>query len=158
MKKRKEITQKVRSKYWQRRHKLGINIPNSVLEALNIDKQKGNHIWIYSINKDMLMIKNSVDEYDGNTSNLIGYQKITGHTIFDVKRSKNLCRKDRFVTNGHKTETPNSITYITAVSMYYVIICLTISASNNIHVLADNVNNAYLLSSFCEKVWMRVRP
>ena len=66
--------QKIKSKYWQRTHKFGIKIPKSVPEALNIDKQNGDYLWRDSINKEIPNIKNSVDEYDSDASNFIGYQ------------------------------------------------------------------------------------
>ena len=84
-------------------------------------------------------IENAVDEYNGDPSNLIGYQKITSHVIFGVKVGKNFRGKSRFVSGDHKTETPISITYSMVVSRDYVRICLTIAALNNLDVLAADV-------------------
>ena len=63
MKKRKAIFQKVKSKYWQLTHTFGIKIPKSVPEALKINRQNGNHLWRYPINKKITNIRNAVDEY-----------------------------------------------------------------------------------------------
>ena len=52
----------------------------------------------------------------------------------------------------------SSITYRTVVSQYFVRICVTIAAINDIHVLAAEVENDYILALCCEQVWMRVRP
>ena len=104
-KKHKKTTNKVRSKYWQRAHKLGIEIPKSVPGALEIDKQNRNHIWRESTKKEIPKTDNAVDEYDDNPSNITGYQKIMVYMIFDVKIGKKICRRVRFVDNGHKTET-----------------------------------------------------
>ena len=93
-----------------------IKIPKLVPEALDIDKEYGNHLWRYSINNEMPKIDNAVDEYGGYPSNLIGYQNITGHMIFGVKMGNNFCRKARFVVDVHKTEMPRSITYSTVLS------------------------------------------
>jgi len=48
---------------------------------------------------------NAVAEYKGDAKDLIGYQRITGHLIFDVKLGENFRRKARFVADGHKTKT-----------------------------------------------------
>ncbi len=45
LKKRDRIIAKVKSKYWQRTHKFGIKIPKTVQEALQFDKENGNHLW-----------------------------------------------------------------------------------------------------------------
>ena len=57
IKKREAIIQKVKSKYWQHTHKYGIQIPKSVKEALEIDKENGDHIWRDSIAEEMNKIK-----------------------------------------------------------------------------------------------------
>ena len=57
-----------------------------------------------------------------------GYQKITCHMIFDVKIGKNFMRKWRFVTDGNKTKTPESMTYLSVVSRDSVCITLKIAA------------------------------
>ena len=119
MKKSKAIIQKVRSKYWQRTKKNGIKTPKSVPEALEIDKQNGNHIWVDSVNKEIPKIKNAVDEYNSYPSNLIGYKKIIGHMVFNVNMGKNVFRNTIFVADGHKTEMPSSITYSMVMSQDY---------------------------------------
>ena len=144
----------VKSIYWQQTHKIGIIITKSDPEALDIDKQKDKNIWRDSINEEIPNIDNSVDEYNIYTSNLIGYQKITGHIIFDVKMGE----KTTYTADGHKTDMPISINYITVVSWDFIRICLTISVLNGIHVISADVENAYLLVPYCERVWMRARP
>jgi hypothetical protein len=56
--------------------------------------------------------------YNGNTDDLIGYQKISGHLVFDC-------------ADGHKTTSPASVTYSTVVSQDSVRIILTITALND---------------------------
>ena len=41
LRKRRSISSKVKSKYWQRTHKYGIRIPKSVPEAYECDKENG---------------------------------------------------------------------------------------------------------------------
>ena len=105
IKKRKNIISKLKSKYWSRTHKYGIRIPKSVKEAFEIDRKEGNSYWRDAINDEMAKIKrDAVRVYDQNPSNLVGYQEITGHIIFDVKLGENFRRKARYVADGHKTE------------------------------------------------------
>jgi hypothetical protein len=54
--------------------------------------------------------------YEGNTDDLVGYQRITGHLVFDVRPGENFQRKARCCPGGQKTETPASVTYSTVVS------------------------------------------
>ena len=57
----------------------------------------------------MNKIKGAVQIHDGTPNDLIGYQQITGHIIFDIKLGEGFRRKARFVGDGHKTETPSSV-------------------------------------------------
>ena len=64
----------------------------------------------------MTNIVAAVAEHDDEISDLIGYQEISGHLDFDVKLGENFLKKDRFVVDGHKTNTSSSVTYITVIS------------------------------------------
>ena len=44
---------KPKSKYWQRTHTYGINIPKSVKEAYKFDEENGNKIRIYGIKEEL---------------------------------------------------------------------------------------------------------
>ena len=106
----------------------------------------------------MPKIENAVDEYDSDPSNIIGYHKITGHLIFDIKMGENFRRKARFVADVHMTETLSYIIYSMVVFRDSVRICLTISSLNDLYVLAADVENSYLLAPCYKQVWMRARP
>ena len=58
-------------------------------EAYAFDIENGNKLWEEAINAEMPKIHDSVAEHDGDMNHLIGYQKITGHVIFDVKLAEN---------------------------------------------------------------------
>ena len=140
MKKRKQIISKIKSKYWSRTHKYGIRIPKSVKEALEIDKQEGNHYWRDAIMEEMKKIKlDAVMVYDGDPDKLVGYQQITGHIIFDVKLGENFRRKARYVADGHKTDPPSSVTYSSVVSRESVRIYLTIGALNGLDIFTADI-------------------
>ena len=107
---------KVNSKYWERTQKYGIRIPKIVQDAYAIDAENGDSYWADAIREEMTKIKGAVRMHDGPVESLIGYQKITGHTIFDIKLREDFRRKARYVADGHKTKTPGLVTYSSVVS------------------------------------------
>jgi hypothetical protein len=96
--------------------------------------------------------------YEGDTDELVGYQKISGHLVFDVKLGENFRRKARYCADGHKTASPASITYITVFSRDSVRIILTIAALNELEVLGADVQNAFLTAPNKEKIWLQAGP
>ena len=153
--KRERMIGKLKSKYWERTHKYGVKIPKSVKEAYAIDSENGDTMWTDAIREEMKKIKGAVRIYDGDPKELIGYQEITGHIIFDVKLGEGFRRKARFVGDGHKTETPSSVTYSSVVSRDSVRIILMLAALNNLDIEGADIENAYLTAPCREKVWLR---
>ena len=156
--KRAAMISKLKSKYWQRTHKYGIRIPKSVDEARRIDEENGDTLWMDAVRLEMANVRMAFEEYEGDPADLIGYQEITGHMVFDVKLGENFRRKARYCADGHKTETPASVTYSTVVSRDSVRIILTIAALNELDVLGADIQNAYLTAPNREKCWMRAGP
>ena len=74
----------------------------------------------------MVMINNrcAFEHYEGNNSELIAYEDITGRLIFNLKLSDNFRRNVRFVADGYLVETPASIIYSTVALRDSVIILL----------------------------------
>ena len=103
----------------------------------------------------MNKIKGAVQIHDGTPNDLVGYQQITGHIIFDIKLGGGFRRKARFVGDGHKTETPSSVTYSSVVSRDSVRIILMIAVLNNLEIEGADIEHAYLTAPCKEKVWMR---
>jgi hypothetical protein len=149
---------KIKSKYWERTHKYGIRIPKSIAEAKRIDAENGNTLWIDSVRQEMGAIRVALEEYDGNVCDLVGYQRITGHIVFDVKLGENFRRKARFCADGHKTQAPASVTYSSVVSRDSVRIMLLIAALNNLALKAADIQNAFLTAPNLEKVYMTAGP
>ena len=106
------------------------------------------------------MINNRIafQEHEGDITQLPGFKEITGHLVFDIKLGDNFRRKTRFCADGHKTETPPSVTYSTVVSQDSVRIILLVAALNELEVLSRDVQNAYLTAPNREKVWIRAGP
>ena len=86
------------------------------------------------------------------------YQQIKCHMILDVKMGENFRHKARFVTGGHTTETPMSLTYSSVVSRYSVRIILLIAALNGLQIMACDIQNAYLTANCHEKIWTVAGP
>ena len=158
LRKQKRILQKVKTKYWARTHKYGIRIPKSIKEAIEIDKENGNSLWMDAIKLEMQNVRIAFEEFDGDPSTLVGYTQITGHLVFDVKLGENFRRKARYCADGHKTGAPASVTYSTVVSRDSVRILLTVAALNDLDVLGADVQNAFLTAPNKEKCWMIAGP
>ena len=124
LRKRNRILSKIKSKYWRTSHKFGIRLPHSVEEAVEIDRITETDFWTKAINKEMTKVKVAWKHHEGHTpddvragkaTDLIGFQEIGCHMVFDVKMD--FTRKARFVAGGHTTETPSNITYSSVVSL-----------------------------------------
>jgi hypothetical protein len=102
----------------------------------------------------MQNVRIAFEVFGRDTTTLTGYQKISGHLVFDVKLGENFRRKARYCADGHKTKSPASVTYSTVVSRDSVRIILTIAALNDLQVLGANVQNAFLTAPCKEKVWL----
>ena len=153
--KRDRMIKKVKSKYWQRSHKYGIRIPKDIKEAKDIDESNGDTQWQDAIAKEMQQIMSALSEHEGSTDDLIGYQGITGHLIFDIKLSENFRRKARYCADGHKTDTPKAMVYSSVVSRDSVRIVLLLAALNKLEVLSADVQNAFLTAPNKEKIYLK---
>jgi hypothetical protein len=96
--------------------------------------------------------------YEGDTRDLIGYQSIGCHLIFDVKLGENFRRKARLVAGGHQTVTPPTLTYSSVVSRDSVRIALTVAALNELDVLVCDIEGAYLTAKCRERIYTKAGP
>jgi Reverse transcriptase (RNA-dependent DNA polymerase) len=160
LRKRNRIVAKVKSRYWKTTHKFGIRVPKSVEEALAIDEETGTNFWRNAIGKEMGKVKVAWKPREditpeqvraGKVADMIGFQEIKCHVIFDVKMD--FTRKARFVAGGHLTEAPGSITYSSVVSRDSIRLAFLIAGLNDLDVLAGDVTNAYLNAPCREKIW-----
>ncbi len=71
--------------FLKRTHKFGIEVPETLKEALKLDKKNGNKFWADAIAKEMkdicIVFKILLD----GQSEPIGYQKIPCHMVFDIQ-------------------------------------------------------------------------
>ena len=152
IRKRDRIISKVKSSYWKKTHKFGIQLPKSIEEALELDTRNGDGLWRKATEKEYINILPAFRFDKSNRENkvTIGYQHIRCHWIFDIKMD--LTRKARFVAGGHMTTTPSSLTYASVVSRESVRIALTAAALNELDILMADIGNAYLNADCREKV------
>ena len=83
-------------------HQYGVEIPRIVRQVYDLNKKNGKAIWNKGIEKEMTNVGISFQILNRGEDPPIGYKKVTGHLIFDVKMD--FTRKARFVFDGHKTE------------------------------------------------------
>ena len=61
-------------------------------------------LLVDAIKKEMHDVGIAFEILEDNVSMPIGYRKVTGHLVFDVKMD--FTRKDRWVLDGYKTPSP----------------------------------------------------
>jgi Reverse transcriptase (RNA-dependent DNA polymerase) len=87
----------------------------------------------------------------GMAPDLIGFQEIGCHIVFDVKMD--FTCKARFCASGHTTEAPASVTYSSVVFHDSVRLGFLIAALNGVDVMSCDLENAYLNAPCGEKIW-----
>ena len=155
LRRRDVIIKKVKSRYWKRTHKFGIEMPKSVKEAYAIDRRTGTDFWRTAIEKEM---KNNAAAFEFRDGDVMptGYKHIDCHMVFDIK--SDLTRKARFVAGGHQTDPPKESVYSSVVSRDSVRIAFMLAALNDLDVLSADVQNAYLNAPTKEKVYTTAGP
>jgi hypothetical protein len=103
LRKREWIIQKVKTWYWKRTHKYGVELPKSVKQVLVINRNTGTSFWKDVIEKEMWNILPALEFRDDDVVPQ-GFKKIDCHMVFDVKLD--LVRKVQLVAGGHQTDPP----------------------------------------------------
>lgn len=142
----------------RRGYKFGVKVPNTVLEALEIDKENGNTLWRDAIAKEMDAVRIAFDIRDSHTKPAPGLKYLELMMVFDVKLD--MKRKARMCARGDLTDPPASITYSSVVTRESVRIAFTIAALNDIEIQMFDVGNAYLTAPLPaeEKYWCKAGP
>ena len=84
---------------------------------------------------------------------LVVYQGIHCHMIFDINMDGRFTRKARYVSNGHTTDPPSSITYSRILSRDSARIEFTLADLKNVDIRAADIGNAYLNAMCQETIW-----
>ena len=85
LQKRDVILAVVRNRARKTTHKYGIELPESVEHAREIDYQNGNHLWRDVIALEMTNIGVAFEVLEEGEYAPIGWKKQSGHIMFDVK-------------------------------------------------------------------------
>ena len=72
--------------------------------------------------------------------------------IFDIKM-EDFQRKYRYVTGGHATVAPPTLTHVSVVFQEIVLIALTLAVLNDLEVKTSDIQNSYLTAPCSEKIW-----
>jgi hypothetical protein len=144
------------TRYARRTHKFGIQLPNTVGEALAIDRETNTTFWIDAIQKEMKNVHVAFKFLDLGERVPIGYKLIKCHLIFDVKMD--FTCKARFVAGGHMTDPPSTLTYSSVVSCDSVRIAFMLAVLNDVDLLAADIGSAYLNAPTRERVYTTAGP
>ena len=87
----------------------------------------------------------------------IGYKHITCHMIFDIKMI-GLVRKARFIAGVHLMDPPVESVYSSVVTRESVRIMFLIAALNELDIVGEDVQNAYINAETKEKVYTTAGP
>lgn len=136
--------------------KFGFYVPNSVEEALKIDKENRNTLWTDAINKELKNVIVAFKLIDNDNPPAVS-KEIPYHIIFDVKF--NLTQKISCVAGGYRhKEVPSYATYLSVVSWDSVCIIFTIATLNDLKVKMADIGNAYLNAPNKERVHVKCGP
>ena len=138
-------------KYWRKSHNFVIQVPKTVKEAYDIDRQSGTYFCTNAIAKEITDICIAFENLDGVTPDEMrkgnietGYEHINVHMIFDSNMDGKFNRKAIFLADGHTTAQPSSITYSSFVSRESVWILFLLASLNDFDVFVYGIGNAYL--------------
>ena len=150
---------KSRNQKWVERlnkEKFGIKIPNSIAEALRLDRQAGNSKWFEAIKKEMDNLDRlRVFKYyssDKEFPKSKGWQKAPLRMIFDIK-SEDQRYKARLVIGGHKVDSSDYNTYSSQVDNLSVLLLLLIAQHCGLSIMTCDVSSAFVTAPNSEKVW-----
>ena len=156
IRKRDRIIAAVSSRVKKTTHKYGIEIPNTIQQAMAIDEKNGDTHWKDAIEKEMSNLKVAFDILEHDENLPPGWTKSSGHLVFDVRMT--LERKARWVKDGHKTPEPSWSTYAGVVSRESVRIAFTYASLMGLDVCACDIQNAYLQAPSSEKHFIICGP
>ena len=122
-----------------------------MIEAQIFITENRDTLWMESIRPEMKDICIAFELHEGKTYQLVGFKDITDHLALDVNFEENFRLKARHCA--------------VVIHPMYLHLSLTLRWFNvnlntqcyYLNVLSGNVQNVYLTTPNCEKVWVRVR-
>jgi len=141
LKRRERLIKMARSHRLKTGYKFGLRVPETVDEAMEIDRINGNTLWQDAIEKEMQNVYIAFDIRTESQAPPV-YKLIPHRIIFEIKMD--FTRKARLVAGGHKTNPPAQLTYSSVVSRESVRIGFLIAAMYDLDPQAADIGNAYL--------------
>ena len=136
----------------------GYQVPRSVKEAIELDKQNGNNKWqeAMTLELDQLQEYNTFRDLGKGSKPPPGYKRIHVHFVFACKHDGR--HKARLVANGNLTEPPLESVYSGVVSLRSLRIVVFLAELNAQQLHQADVGNAYLEAKTQEKVFIVAGP
>jgi hypothetical protein len=146
------IVSKLKARIRKTTHKYGIEVPNNLENAMEIDRANGNTFWRDALAKEMTEIGIAFEVLEDGAVAPIGWKKVSGHLVWDVTKM-DFTRKARWwVLDGHLTPNLIGSTDAGVVSRESVrIVAFTYAALNHVDVFAADIRNAYLQAPTSQK-------
>ena len=107
---------------------------------------------------EMKNVRPAFETYEGEVKDLIGYQKIKCHFVFDVKLGEGFRRKARLVGGGHLTDPSKDNPYSGICNIRHIRICIFLAELNGLLMCACDVGNAYLEAMTREQLYIVAGP
>ena len=141
------------------KYKFGVRVPFGVKQAMQLDKENGNTLWLDAIKKELDCLNEwkvfrILDEGEQAPE---GYKKIPYHIVFDVK-FQDLRHRARLVAGGNWNALESDETYSGVVGMDTVRMGFMLGELNNLKCCAADVSSAYLHGLTREKVYFVAGP
>jgi hypothetical protein len=146
----------VKTRFKKKMHKYGIQVPLTVEEAYQLDKDTNTDYWHRAILKEMKNNAVAFKFLEEGEHVPVGSTWIPFHMIFDVKCD--LTRKAQFVAGGHWSQVPPQVTYSSVVTRESIRIAFLIAALNELDILVADIGNAYLQAPAREQVHTTAGP
>jgi hypothetical protein len=124
--------------------KFGVLLPQTHLQALDIDKKNGNTKWKdaeATVMRQLLEYQTFADKGKIDET-LIGYKNIRFHMIYDIKNDRR--RKARLVTGGHLTDPNTESVYSRVESLWGIRLIVFLAELNKVSLWGADIGNAYL--------------
>ena len=152
LRRRRRLIKGAQSRHRRTGFKFGVPLPLSIRDAMQLDREAGNTLWMDALRKEMGAVMVAFEVQPEGTSHVPGYKRIPGHIVWDVKMD--FTRKARYVAGGHKTDPPKALTYSSVVSRESVRIALLLAGLNDMNIRLADIGNAYLTVPITEKYYI----
>eukprot|EP00934_Nitzschia_sp_Nitz4_P002319 Nitzschia sp. Nitz4//scaffold471_size5685//193//5616//NITZ4_009210-RA/size5685-processed-gene-0.1-mRNA-1//1//CDS//3329552692//2319//frame0 len=158
LKKRQRLIKvmKTANNHFRKHYKFGIRMSRTVKEALALDQEIGNSLWLDAIKKEMGNVRVAFESKGVNGKAPPGYKRVDLMMVFDLKMD--FTRKARLCARGDQTDPPNTLTYSSVVSRESVRIAFLVAALNDLELTMFDIGNAYLNAPTTEKLYTVAGP